>query len=252
MNFRGGMGELMRQAEPRAAQGRETPRRAQRRDVRGERRKRPRSPRSQMAFAGAHRGSHRQKALLEEEGLEMVQDLVVAAANAALTKARERVDARDRERSPVAFPVFQGSGDRWRRNDPIASLDLAALEACRASVNERPHDSPFTFSRVTRNTLTGVGRGAEHDPQTKSPAASSCGNYGAESALHDLPRPETGRLDPSVSWRKCPTSSRSKRSAAFAWPLSRAYMVCSHHSTALGPISLPLDALERRIRRRRA
>ena len=33
------------------------------------------------------------KALLEEEGLDMVQDLVVAAANAALTKAREHVDA---------------------------------------------------------------------------------------------------------------------------------------------------------------
>jgi DNA-binding protein YbaB len=33
------------------------------------------------------------KALLQEEDLEMVQDLVVAAANAALTKAREHVDA---------------------------------------------------------------------------------------------------------------------------------------------------------------
>jgi DNA-binding YbaB/EbfC family protein len=33
------------------------------------------------------------KALLQEEDLEMVQDLVVAAANAALTKAREYVDA---------------------------------------------------------------------------------------------------------------------------------------------------------------
>ena len=32
-------------------------------------------------------------ALLEEEGLEMVQDLMVAATNAALTKAREAVDA---------------------------------------------------------------------------------------------------------------------------------------------------------------
>ena len=31
-------------------------------------------------------------ALLEGEGLEMVQDLVVAACNAALTKAREHVD----------------------------------------------------------------------------------------------------------------------------------------------------------------
>jgi DNA-binding YbaB/EbfC family protein len=31
--------------------------------------------------------------LLEAEGLEMVQDLVVAAANAALTKASEMVDA---------------------------------------------------------------------------------------------------------------------------------------------------------------
>jgi DNA-binding protein YbaB len=33
------------------------------------------------------------KALLQEEDLEMVQDLVVAAANAALTKAREHVDS---------------------------------------------------------------------------------------------------------------------------------------------------------------
>ena len=31
--------------------------------------------------------------LLEQEDLEMVQDLIVAAANAALTKAREHVDA---------------------------------------------------------------------------------------------------------------------------------------------------------------
>jgi DNA-binding YbaB/EbfC family protein len=31
--------------------------------------------------------------LLNEEDLDMVQDLVVAAANAALTKAREHVDA---------------------------------------------------------------------------------------------------------------------------------------------------------------
>ena len=32
-------------------------------------------------------------ALLQEEDFEMVQDLVVAASNAALTKAREHVDA---------------------------------------------------------------------------------------------------------------------------------------------------------------
>ncbi len=32
------------------------------------------------------------KGLLEEEELEMVQDLLVAAANAALTKAREHLD----------------------------------------------------------------------------------------------------------------------------------------------------------------
>jgi nucleoid-associated protein EbfC len=31
--------------------------------------------------------------LIEDEGLEMTQDLVVAAANAALTKARDSVDA---------------------------------------------------------------------------------------------------------------------------------------------------------------
>ena len=31
--------------------------------------------------------------LLQQEDMEMVQDLVVAAANAALTRAREHVDA---------------------------------------------------------------------------------------------------------------------------------------------------------------
>lgn len=90
MNFRGGMGELMRQAS-----------RMQRKvDKRREELK-------QETFE-ASVGNDRviaiangtpelvelriEKGLLQEEDLEMVQDLLVAAANAALTKAREHLD----------------------------------------------------------------------------------------------------------------------------------------------------------------
>lgn len=91
MKFRGGMGELMRQAS-----------RLQRKIE-----KRKEELKEETVEAGA--GNDRVKAvvngaaevvsitidpaLLEEEGLEMVQDLVAAAVNSALTQARELVDA---------------------------------------------------------------------------------------------------------------------------------------------------------------
>lgn len=91
MNFRGGMGELMRQA------GR-IQRKVEKR----------REELNQETFeAGA--GNDKVTAiangipelaeiridpeLLKQEDMEMVEDLIVAAANAALTKAREHVDA---------------------------------------------------------------------------------------------------------------------------------------------------------------
>ena len=84
MNFRGGMGELMRQAS-----------RVQRKELKEE---------TFEAGAGNDKVTavangapelvevRIDETLLQEEGLEMVQDLVVAAANAALTKAREHID----------------------------------------------------------------------------------------------------------------------------------------------------------------
>lgn len=91
MRFRGGMGELMRQAS-----------RLQRKIERR---------REELKTEEFEAGSGNDKVkcvvngsaelvslsidptLLEEEGLEMVQDLLVAAANAALTKSREHVEA---------------------------------------------------------------------------------------------------------------------------------------------------------------
>lgn len=91
MNFRGGMNELMRQAG-----------RIQRKVE-----KRREELNAETFEAGA--GNDKVTAvangvpelteiridpeLLQQEDMEMVQDLVVAAANAALTKAREHVDA---------------------------------------------------------------------------------------------------------------------------------------------------------------
>lgn len=91
MQFRGGMNELMRQAS-----------RLQRKID-----KRKEELEDEQVEASA--GNDKVKAvangrgelvsleidpgLLEEEGFEMLQDLVVAAANAALTKSREMVDA---------------------------------------------------------------------------------------------------------------------------------------------------------------
>ena len=91
MNFRGGMGELMRQAG-----------RVQRKV---EKRREELNVETFEASAGNDKVTavangipelteiRIDKALLQEEDMEMVQDLVVAAANAALSKAREHVDA---------------------------------------------------------------------------------------------------------------------------------------------------------------
>ncbi len=91
MQFRGGMGELMRQAS-----------RLQRKI---EKRKEELKEESFEAGAGNDKvkvtvnGASEvvsvtiDPALLTEEDLSMVQDLVVAATNAALTKAKEMVDA---------------------------------------------------------------------------------------------------------------------------------------------------------------
>jgi len=91
MNFRGGMGELMRQA------GRVQRKVEQRREELKEE--------TFEASAGNDKVTavangipelaeiRIDSALLQEEDLEMVQDLIVAAANAALSIAREHVDA---------------------------------------------------------------------------------------------------------------------------------------------------------------
>ena len=91
MNFRGGMGELMRQAG-----------RIQRKV---ERRREELNGETFEASVGNDRviavangipelaEIRIDPELLQHEDMEMVQDLVVAAANAALTKAREHVDA---------------------------------------------------------------------------------------------------------------------------------------------------------------
>ena len=91
MNFRGGMGELMRQAN-----------RMQRKvDKRREELKEE----TFEASAGNDKVTaiangtpelveiRVDQSLLEEEGLDMMQDLIVAASNAALTKARDHIEA---------------------------------------------------------------------------------------------------------------------------------------------------------------
>ncbi|MEM7135887.1 MAG: YbaB/EbfC family nucleoid-associated protein [Myxococcota bacterium] len=91
MNFRGGMGELMRQAN-----------RMQRKV---EKRREELKEETFEASAGNDKvtavanGSPElvevriDPSLVGEEGLEMLQDLVVAASNAALTKARDHIEA---------------------------------------------------------------------------------------------------------------------------------------------------------------
>lgn len=91
MNFRGGMGELMRQAN-----------RVQRKV---EERREELNTETFEASVGNDKVTavangvpelaeiRIDPSLLQEEGLEMAQDLIVAAANAALAKSREHVDA---------------------------------------------------------------------------------------------------------------------------------------------------------------
>ena len=91
MNFRGGMGELMRQAN-----------RMQRKV---EKRREELKEETFEATAGNDKVTaiangapelvevRIDESLLQDEGLEMLQDLVVAAANAALTKARDHIEA---------------------------------------------------------------------------------------------------------------------------------------------------------------
>jgi len=90
MNFRGGMGELMRQAN--RMQRKVEKRREELKEETFEA-----SVGNDKVTAIANGAPELvevriDKTLLDEEGLEMVQDLVVAAANAALTKAREHLD----------------------------------------------------------------------------------------------------------------------------------------------------------------
>ena len=103
MKMRGGMGELMRQAS-----------RMQRKiEKRREELKSETFEASSgndqvtvVANGGAELVEVRiDPALLQDEDLSMVQDLVVAAANAALTKAREHVDAEvDKLTGGLAIP----------------------------------------------------------------------------------------------------------------------------------------------------
>ncbi len=90
MKLRGGMGELMRQAN--RIQRRVEQRREELKEETFEA-----SVGNGRVTATANGGAELvsikvDKALLAEEDLDMVQDLIVAAANAALTEARERVD----------------------------------------------------------------------------------------------------------------------------------------------------------------
>ena len=91
MKFRGGMGELMRQAS-------RLQRKIERRREELKEDEFEASSGNDQVKVTVNGGAELVKveidpAVLEGEGLEMVQDLVVAASNAALTKAREHVDA---------------------------------------------------------------------------------------------------------------------------------------------------------------
>ena len=91
MSFRGGMGELMRQA------GR-IQRKVERRREELNEEKFEASAGNDQVIAIANGIPELVEVrispeLLQQEDLEMVQDLVVAAANAALSKAKEHVDA---------------------------------------------------------------------------------------------------------------------------------------------------------------
>ncbi|MEM9189460.1 MAG: YbaB/EbfC family nucleoid-associated protein [Myxococcota bacterium] len=89
--FRGGMGELMRQASrlQRKIEARKEELKEEQFDATSG------NDQVKVVVNGAHDvvSVEINKELLENEDLEMVQDLVVAAVNAALTKSRESVDA---------------------------------------------------------------------------------------------------------------------------------------------------------------
>ena len=90
MKFRGGMNELMRQAS------RMQRKIEKRREELGSEEFEAGAGNDQVKVVATGNAEIKQitidPTLLETEGLEMVQDLVVAACNAALTKAREHVD----------------------------------------------------------------------------------------------------------------------------------------------------------------
>jgi DNA-binding YbaB/EbfC family protein len=91
MKMRGGMGELMRQAS--RMQRKIEKRREELKEETFEA-----SAGNEQVTAVANGGAELvdvriDPALLQGEDLEMVQDLIVAASNAALTKAREHVEA---------------------------------------------------------------------------------------------------------------------------------------------------------------
>lgn len=88
--FRGGMGELMRQASrlQRKIEARKEELKDEQWDATAG------NDQVKVVVNGAHElvSVEINADLLESEGLEMVQDLIVAATNAALTKSRESVD----------------------------------------------------------------------------------------------------------------------------------------------------------------
>lgn len=91
MKFRGGMGELMRQASrmQRKIEKRREELKAEEFEA---------GAGNDMVKVTVNGGAELVRVVvdpkaLEEEGMEMVQDLIVAASNAALAKAREHVDA---------------------------------------------------------------------------------------------------------------------------------------------------------------
>jgi len=91
MKFRGGMSELMRQAS--RLQRKVQSRKEELKDETVEAKSGNDRVTVVVNGAGEVVSVAIDPALLEQEGLEMVQDLVVAATNAALTKSNEMVEA---------------------------------------------------------------------------------------------------------------------------------------------------------------
>src|SRR5690606_27881474 len=91
MKFRGGMGELMRQAS--RMQRKVEQRREELKEQTFESSAGNDRVKVVVTGAGELAGVTIDPALLADEGIEMTQDLIVAAANAALTLSRETVDA---------------------------------------------------------------------------------------------------------------------------------------------------------------